>query len=211
MRKYLFKNVVFYMLALVLFGVFIFPAVALASDGGNYEDPGWETSERMDRIFYFVHGTSVWGHEFGFFKSPENCNIDTLWMTFSSYEDGIEDFTGKDIDFDFIIDEKKYRVSLNMMSPFTIGLTNVVTFTNFILEDAVMLALIEGDHLDIEVAGPKEVMGLFDIKKDEFNLEELSSVRAEALSACRERAPAPREGGLDLAMATRRGTLLYEE
>ena len=204
MKKHLIK-------LLFLMLVFIFAVQANASDGGNYEDPGWEMSERMDRFFYSIHGTSVWGHEFGFFKSPENCSIDTLWVTFSSHEDEIDNFKGKKIDFDLIVDGKKHRVSLEMLNPFTIGLTNVLTFTNFTLEDAVMSALINGEHLYLEVVGPKEAMDFFDIKKDEFSLANFIPVRTEATNACRKKSRRVHDGGWDIAWLNRKGGHAYEK
>ena len=61
---------------------------------GALGDESWTVEEKIGKIFYYTHGTVVWGHEFGFYKDPNNNERDILWLSFSSRDEKIKDFKG---------------------------------------------------------------------------------------------------------------------
>ena len=92
------KTFMSFFIALFLLGT---QSNALA-ENGELGDESWTVEERIGRYFYFTHGTAVWGHEFGFFKDPNECNADTIWLTFSSSEEKVKNYIGSA--------EKRFRV-----------------------------------------------------------------------------------------------------
>ena len=180
---------------LILFLVVTLFASIVEAGGVEYEreDENWIVKIRIGRVFYYTHGTAVWGHEFGFFKDVNDCSSDTLWLTFSSYEKGVKDFEGRDVVILLDVDGKEFRVKTPMMSTGTIGLTNIMTFTNWSPGEQLMDALMKGRYVTVQILEPKELEALLDIKEDEFSLEGFADSRKEAESVCRVNAPHQRE------------------
>ena len=152
---------------------------------GSLGDESWTVRERIDRVFYTTHGTAVWGHEFGFCKDPNDCESDMLWLTFSSYEEGVKNFIGKEVEISLKIDDSKdIRIKLPMLNAGTIGFTHVMFFTNWIAGEQLIDALMKGQYVTVQIIGPKELEALLDIKTDWFSLKEFAASRKEAMSIC---------------------------
>lgn len=166
---------------------------------GELGDESWTVEERVGRVFYFTHGTAVWGHEFGFFKDPNDCSVDTLWITFSSSEEKVKDFVGKDVVILLNIDGHDFTIKTPMLNVGTIGFTQVMTFTNVTAEKSLLEAVAKGRYAKVQITGPKELEALMDIKEDEFGLEGFEVSKKEAESKCSAIAPREKKKAADLA------------
>lgn len=160
------------------------------SSAQNADELGWEVRERQGRIFYFTRGTAVWGHEFGFFKDPDDCAGDTFWLVFSSDDERVKDFKIVHAAFIVTVDGRDFRVSLPLLGGTTVGTTQVMSFTNIELPPALMNALKNGKTVSVKIEGPGEFEQYFDIKEDEFTLDGFNEHQTEARRLCEERAPA---------------------
>ncbi|MFH1479249.1 MAG: hypothetical protein ABIG92_05705 [Candidatus Omnitrophota bacterium] len=165
-------------------------------EAGGLEDESWDESwtveKQIGRVFYYTHGTAVWGHEFGFFKDVNDFSSDTLWLTFSSCEEKVKDFVGKDVLILLDVDGKEFKVKTPMLHTGTIGLTHVMTFTNWSPGEQLMDSLTKGRYVKVQILEPKELEALLDIKDDRFGLEGFAASRKEAESVCRTNAPLQR-------------------
>jgi len=170
-----------------LLGVFI--CSTAFADSVPPPDKSWTVEERMGRVFYFTRGRIVWGHEFGFFKDLGYCNEDTFWLSISSYEDEVQAFDGKDIEFELEIDKEHYSVKIPMMSVGKLASNNIMLFTNLSLDNEATDALRKGSVVNLRVVGPKELLDFFDIKEDEFDLKELIDAQQKAFDVCVEKSP----------------------
>ena len=131
----------------------------------------------------------LWGHEFGFFKDQNECNADTIWLTFSSSEEKVKDFIGKETVISLNVDGKVFKIKTPMLSVGTIGFTHVMMFTNIDAEQQLIDSLMKARYVKVMIVEPKELEALLDIKDDQFGLEGFSASRKEAGQICRDNAP----------------------
>lgn len=157
---------------------------ALAAKG-ELGDESWVLEKRINRVFYFTHGTVVWGHEFGFFKA-DDCESDTLWLTFSSSEEKVKDFQGKEVVILPDVDKKAFRIKIDMSSITTIGVIHVMLFTGWRLEKQLVDALMKGRYVKVQILEPKELEALMDIKEDQFGLRGFTVCRKKAGKVCKD-------------------------
>lgn len=169
----------------------------LLAQEGELGDESWTVEQRIGRYFYFTHGAAVWGHEFGFFKDPNDCTVDTFWITFSSSEEKVKNFQGKGTVISLNVDGKDFRINAPVLGVGTIGLTYVMTFTNVEVEGQLMDALRKGRHVKVMILEPEELEVLLDIKQDEFGLEGMPAARKQATANCQEDRKRERENGAE--------------
>jgi hypothetical protein len=186
MFKNFFQTISFF---LILFIFSVGLAENLLAQKDELDDESWTVDERIGRYFYFTHGTAVWGHEFGFFKDPNECNADTIWLTFSSSEEKVKDFIGKDTVISLNVDGRDFKIKTPMLGAGTIGFTHVMTFTNLDAEQQLVDSLMKARHVKVMIVEPKELEVLLDIKEDQFGLEGFAASRKEAGQVCRDNAP----------------------
>ena len=104
----------------------------VSAQEGELGEESWTVESRAGRLFYFTHGMAVWGHEFGFFKGANDCGGDTLWMTFSSSEEKVKDFIGKDVAILLHVDGRDFTlIRIPMLSTVPIGGIYIMAFTNW--------------------------------------------------------------------------------
>ena len=160
-------------------------AGSILADGEELGNRGWMVEQRVGRLFYVIHGTAVWGHEFGFFKQADDCDEDTIWLTFSSSEEKVKDFIGKDIVISLNVDGQETKIKLVMLSVGTLGFTNIMTFTNWSPGEQLIGSLVKGHQVKVRILEPKSLEALLDIKEDRFSLEGFVASRGRAEAICR--------------------------
>jgi len=171
------------LLILILF--LTIPAYCQAVEKGELGDESWTVETRADRVFYFTHGAAVWGHEFGFFKDKNDCESDTFWLTFSSSEERVKDFIGKEVVILLDVDGKDFKIKLPMLSAGTIAVTHVMMFTNWSPDKQLIDALMKGRYVTVRIVEPKELEALLDIKDDQFGLKGFAESRKKAMAVCK--------------------------
>ncbi len=179
----------------IFFIIFLFVGNVLADDG-SLGDESWTVEKKSGRMFYFTHGTIVWGHEFGFYKMG-NCESDIVWLTFSARDERVKDFKGQNVVVSLEVDGKDFRSELSMLYVGTIGYTHVMYLSSWVVGEQEMYALMKGRYVKVKILEPKELEALLDIKEDQFSLEGLAASRKEAESVCRTNAS---HKGKDLAL-----------
>jgi len=184
MNKKLFRKTFFFAFSIIFLLVVIL-GNALA-EKGELGDEGWTAEERVGRLFYFTHGTVVWGHELGFFKGTNDCDVDTLWLTFSSSDEKVKTFIGKDVVISLAVDGQNFKIKTPMLSVGTIGITHVMTFTNLRADDLFIDALTKGRYVKVQILEPKELEVLLDIKEDQFGLKGFTVCRKKAGKVCKD-------------------------
>jgi len=147
-------------------------------------DESWTVETRKGLVFYTTHGKIVEGLKFGFFKSPENCESDILWLNFSSSEEKVKDFIGKDVMISLEVDGVDFRINPPMLGAHTIGFTHVMLFTNWVVGERLMDALMKGRYVTVQIVEPKQLEVLLDIKEERFSLDGFVASRKEAMTIC---------------------------
>ena len=154
-------------------------------------DKSWTVESRMDRIFYFTHGAAVWGHMFGFFKNAGDCDVDTLWLTYTSPEEQVKNFEGVDVTILLDVDGKNFTIKTPMLGTTTIGYTQIMVFTDWRPNSQFMKSLMNGKRAILKIVRPRELEALMDFKFDIFGLTGFSSARKEAFGLCKTSALKP--------------------
>jgi hypothetical protein len=152
---------------------------------GALGDVSWYIKEQGGKVFYLTHGTAVWGHEFGFYKRPGDCEEDILWLTLSSSDEKVKNFVGAEVAVSLKIDEVTYEVELKMLFAGTIGFTHVMYFSNWLAGEKLIDALTSGQNVTIQIIKPTELTELLDIKYDTFNLKGYVASKEEAMRICK--------------------------
>ena len=145
----------------------------------------WSVRFDENKVFYITHGSVVWGHEFGFFKAPGYCVSNTIWITFSSVNDEVLNFIGKDAVFRITVDGTSFRINVNMLTAqkFT-PTTKVMMFTNSYAGDDLINILNKGKKLTLKIIEPKDLVKYLDIQDDEFSLNGFIAARLKAKEMC---------------------------
>lgn len=175
------KQLIAFSIIFLLIGIFGCTSVQKGSLG----DESWTVETKGGRVFYFTHGTAVWGHEFGFFK-VDDCGNDILWLTFSARDEKVKDFEDKDVVVSLEVDGKDFRIKLPMLSTVTIGFTHVMLFTNWLAGEQLINALKKGRYMKVQILEPKELEELLDIKYDQFGLKGFTASRKKAGKVCKD-------------------------
>lgn len=177
----------------LIFFLFCVPQSALAGglpvEKGTLGDVSWYVEEQVGRVFYLTHGSFVWGHEFGFFKNPNDYRNDILWLAFSSSNEEVKDFVGKEVTVSLNIDGVMLEVELEMLFTGTIGITQVMYFTNWLAGERLINTLAKGRYVEVKIVKPKKLEALLDIKFDVFNLEGFTASRKKAEKMCKDSLP----------------------
>jgi hypothetical protein len=175
------KQLIVISIIFILFGILGCASVQKGSLG----DESWTVEKRNDRIFYFTHGTAVWGHEFGFYKT-DDCGGDFLWLSFSTSDEKVKNLSGKEALISLNIDSKDFKIKSTMRYMGTIGFTQVMYFFDRAVGPELMNVLTKGYNVKVQIIEPKELEALLDIKYDEFSLKGLAASRKEAEKVCKD-------------------------
>jgi len=149
-------------------------------------EPGeWEFSRIWELGGYIPHGALVHGHYFGFVFNSHACEQQYLWLTWSTYEEGLEKFKGETVSVRLDLGEDYADIDLtlmavNRMTPLLslVSLTNGQVTNNFIEE------LSRGTDLKVSVIGPPAVLEHLDIRGDLFDVRGLKAAHAQAVAQC---------------------------
>jgi len=148
----------------------------------------WSVSIQDTGVRYVANGKNIPGHLFGFFKMVGNCNQDLLWISWSAYADGLESFQGSDSIMQFQVDDIQFQIQLPVTTVMDAYPTSpsikVIVFTNFLAGDKLMSLMENGQEVDIQIVGPKELASQFDIKTGSFNLNGFNAARLKSIEIC---------------------------
>lgn len=163
----------------------ILSASSYATETWEYKD--WETAIVGDNfVRYMTHGQAVWGHEFGFIRSVGQCDApESLWLTFSTYEDDLNDLKGATLDAVFIVDGQAFEMSLPVLGvqKFTPTMS-IAFFTNIAVSGELRRALKNGNEVSVEFVAPQNLVAKFDIPQDTFSLAGITANATKAMDVC---------------------------
>ena len=147
------------------------------------EEAAWRISNISGLVRYTAHGTVVHGHKFGFVKMAGRCNVDLLWLTWSSFNPEVMKLVGSEVTFLIDVDGTTFKIGVNLDSTSTlIPFTTIALFTNFVAGPDFIELLSLGEKIGITISGPARE--LFDLPHDEFSLAGFAVARQKAKKAC---------------------------
>jgi len=160
-------------------------SASYATEIWEYKD--WETAIVGDNfVRYMTHGQAVWGHEFGFIRSVGQCDApESLWLTFSTYEDDLSGLEGATLSASFTVDGQAFEMNLPVLGvqKFTPTMS-IAFFTNIAVSDELRRALMNGNEVSVEFVAPQNLVAKFDIPQDTFSLAGITANSTKAMDVC---------------------------
>ncbi len=147
-------------------------------------DRSWTMQPHKERFFYFARGQAVRGQEFGFFKDPADCSLDTLWLTLSSSRPGVNEYAGREVTLVVRVDGQDTPLSVPLVNVGSSGFAYVLIFTNYQAEEDFLQSLAKGKQVNIRMTAPEPLRDLLDVRQEDFVLEGFDSSRRAAAAAC---------------------------
>lgn len=144
------------------------------SEQNNEEE--WVVKNLNDSVsIYAVHGTVVWGHEFGFLKVKGQCHKDYLYLSWSTYENGnINNFIGEEVNVVLSVDNKSYTIPAKFTHSYKLTpLTTVLVLIGGAIGDKTKEHLIGANSVIIKIEAPEEMDKKMDVKTDTFSITQL--------------------------------------
>ena len=157
----------------------IFQTWSIAAAASDWEVTG------TDLIRYSTHGEMVHGHQFGFVKLPGRCDVDILWLSWSSYNPAALSAKGANAIFAADVDGTKFKMEVRAKiakTPWSI--LTIVAFSDFVAGPGLIELLKSGSKITLTIDGPESVNKLFDIKSDVFSLKGFGPSRHRAAQFC---------------------------
>jgi hypothetical protein len=172
----------------------MFPSLALGNDfnktiSSTDEQDTWQINKFENFVRYVTHGTVVHGHQFGFVMQPRKCEVNELWLTWSSYNSEAAKLVGSDVMLLIDVDDTEFKIRTNLETAqeFFPGSGMIIAlFEGFIVVPEFIDLLSESKKIGITISGPGSQF--FDLPHDEFSLAGFTVARQQAKKSCEERA-----------------------
>ncbi len=149
------------------------------------EEAAWRISGTSSTVRYTAHGTAVHGHQFGFVKVVRQCNVDLLWLSWSSINPEVKKLIGSKMTFLIDVDGTKSEMAVKLATAFTLTRsTTIAVFTNFHVGPEFFELLGRSEKIEITIGGPRDAKELFDVPVDIFALAGFEAARRQAKKAC---------------------------
>ena len=151
----------------------------------SFAKEGWE----VDGDTIYTHGAIVHGHKFGYFKDDEYCDTDLIFLRWSTYEDGLEEYKGIDAKIEMRINGSNEVIEVipsTLMSTYKFpALMTIGEFKTIILSERLSKAIRESDSIEFTFIGPIGLVDKLDIKSDMFDASGLSEVYKKFDNSCK--------------------------
>jgi hypothetical protein len=168
-------------------GAFLFSLIlAMSSFALAVDDiEGWTIVESGGFVRNATNGTVVHGHQFGIIASKGLCTQELLWLTLSSSDKHVADFSGQDVVIKFSVGDVSFETSIAFLSAnkLTPELT-VMVFSNFVMGEKFITLLEQETAIEVEVVAPASLVEKLDINGDVFSLANFVAARARSHSVC---------------------------
>ena len=152
----------------------------------EYRD--WKTEPlSSDNYLYSTNGQVVNGNQFGFWIDKSNCSQSVLWLTISTYEEGLSEHKGDKFFLTIKVDDKESFIiaPLKAVSEFTPTM-HIALFSDVVASDQFIQDLKKGNSVSFTVSEPEQKTNLFDIKTETFSLSGFSAHHLKATEACKK-------------------------
>lgn len=155
----------------------------------DWEYKDWSVGDLAEQGYLrtITHGTAVWGHEFGILKPKNNCDVDILWLTFSTYEKNVEDLKGKNLTFNVAVDNEKFTLDLDVVNIFKMTpIMSVALFTNFQMNENFIKLLKKSNNIEFTIFKPENLAKKFDMPSDTFSLNGFVANYTKLQESCKD-------------------------
>ncbi|MCP5058569.1 MAG: hypothetical protein GY937_17845 [bacterium] len=142
-------------------------------------------NDDWDGMHRFIsQGTIVKGHKFGFIKQQGSCDVDNLWLSWSTTQQ-VSDLEAVEARIQLTVATTSIQVPVELVgsAPLT-PTTTVVAFSNFAAGEELVKLLSNGGEVVVKLAGPEELVSRFEVLEDRFALGGFAASREAAEAAC---------------------------
>ena len=169
---------------LLLFTYFIIPTLVIAEERSwSYKD--WYVIENKEYVRYYTKGIELDTHYFGFIKYKNNYHEDILWSSWSTWEDGLEEFKGQDVTVLFQTDTEHFQLAIPLTNIYKIApQVNVFTLSDFVAGDKLILLLKNENKINTTLISPSKLTNKIPTITDTFSLNGFIAARLKAEEVC---------------------------
>jgi len=150
----------------------------------SYAEDGWT----VEKDTIYTHGSTVYGHKFGYFKDKEYCGNDLIYIQWSTYEDGLKEFEGIDAKIAIRINGEDEVIevipsTLMRTAKFPVLMT-IGDFRTILYSKELSKDVRESQSIEFTFAGPEDLVSKLDIKSDTFDTSGLAAAYSKFDNSC---------------------------
>ena len=139
-----------------------------------------------DRNWIYVNGTTVNGHKFGFTKDKGRCDENLMFISWSTYSNGLEKFEGQDVKVYMDFDGKVTHTTLDLISTYKFGEMTLAMFSNVVMPEEFLNIIRKSKNLVVAFSTKNEMTKTLDIQSDTFDIEGFSEKFQQAQNQCKD-------------------------
>ncbi|MCK7635830.1 Uncharacterised protein [Shewanella baltica] len=146
----------------------------------------WAVNTSHGLTIFTTRGATVYSHDLGIAKMPEDCSIDHLIVHYTSYDNSIKDIEGKNVIVKFSNKQHSFDAELLVVNVknATKRLSIVSLTTSDGLTSNMKKMLNSEEPLTVEIVSPLDIAKKFDIAEEYFVLENYKKAYALANKQC---------------------------
>ena len=147
-----------------------------AEDNWTIDDSNW----------IYANGTTVNGHKFGFAKDKGRCDENLMFISWSTYANGLEEFEGQDVKVYMDFDGKVTHTTLDLISTYKFGEMTLAVFSNVVMPEEFLNIIRNSKNLIVAFSTKNDLTKVLDIQNDTFNIEGFTKAYDKTQSQCME-------------------------
>lgn len=167
--------------ALTVFFLVVSPSIKAVLTIDN-----WAVNTSHGLTIFTTRGATVYSHDLGIAKMPEDCSIDHLIVHYTSYDKSIKDIEGKNVIVKFSNKQHSFDAELLVVNVknATKRLSIVSLTTSDGLTSNMKKMLNSEEPLTVEIVSPLDIAKKLDIAEEYFVLENYKKAYALANKQC---------------------------
>lgn len=162
-------------------------AISLSANKSfNWQHKKWKT-DSLDNgyVRYITNGSVTYGNKFGFILHKSNCSNNNLWLSIATYEKGLREYVGKEIEFEMQVDDFTDTIKLTLSNVIPVlGHIDSALFTNYLVNERFLKLLEKSSKITFTIKKPDDIMKKFDIPYEMFSLNGFMANKLKATETC---------------------------
>ncbi len=155
--------------------------IAFGREVGN-----WSVDSSGRWVRYTVHGTNVWGHQFGFMKPSGACEEDIVYLGWSTDDPAIEEYEDQSASITLRMDTTVLEMQIPLLATYSFagGTLTLMNLSEVQADEQLLSELSQAKGLNVKFLAPEAMLQHLDITEDEFDLTGYRAARKAATGIC---------------------------
>lgn len=159
----------------------LFITLTLLISSVLYAESDWTIDEQN---WIYANGNSVNGHKFGFIKDKGRCDENLMFLNWSTYSSGLEEFKGQSVKIIMDFDGTLTHTFLELISTYKFGPMTLAMLSNVVMPEEFLDIIRNSKKLTVWFPSENQLIKALDIKKDSFDIEGFSGKFKQTQKQC---------------------------